>query len=45
MAAPAEVIAWILENSLNGKMPADVEVAGRPGKRPTCFGHFVLAHF
>ena len=34
-----------IENSLNGKMLADVEVAGRPSKWLTYFGHFVLAHF
>ncbi len=36
---------WILENSLNGKMLADVEVAGKPSKWLTYFGCFVLAHF
>ncbi len=36
---------WILENSLNGKMLADVEEKGKPSKWLTCFGHQVLAHF
>jgi hypothetical protein len=36
---------WILENSLNGKMLADVEEKGKPSKWLTCFGHHVLSHF
>ncbi len=36
---------WILENSLNGKMLADVEEKGRPSKWLTYFGHLVLEHF
>lgn len=35
----------ILENSLNGKMLADVEEEGRPSKWLTYFGHLVLDHF
>jgi hypothetical protein len=36
---------WILENSLNGKMLADVEEKGKPSKWLTFFGHRVLLHF
>jgi len=36
---------WILENSLNGKMLADVEEKGNPSKWLTFFGHRVLLHF
>ena len=36
---------WLLENSLNGKMLADVEEKGKPSKWLTCFGHHVLQHF
>ena len=36
---------WILENSLNGKMLADVEEKGKPSRWLTCFGHHVLLHF
>lgn len=36
---------WILENSLNGKMLADVEEKGKPSKWLTCFGYQVLQHF
>ena len=36
---------WILENSLNGKMLADVEQKGKPSKWLTFFGHQVLQHF
>lgn len=36
---------WILENSLNGKMLADVEQKGKPSKWLTYFGHHVLMHF
>jgi hypothetical protein len=36
---------WIMENSLNGKMLADVEEKGKPSKWLTCFGYYVLAHF
>jgi hypothetical protein len=36
---------WILENSLNGKMLADVEEKGKPSKWLTCFGHQILRHF
>jgi hypothetical protein len=36
---------WILENSLNGKMLADVEVVRKPSKWLTYFGSFVLEHF
>ncbi len=36
---------WILENSLNGKMLADVEEKGKPSKWLTYFGHHVLQHF
>ncbi len=37
--------AWILENSLNGKMLADVEEVGKPSKWLTYFGCYTLAHF
>ncbi len=37
--------AWILENSLNGKMLADVEAVGKPSKWLTYFGCYTLAHF
>ncbi len=36
---------WILENSLNGKMLADVEEKGKASKWLTCIGHQVLLHF
>jgi len=36
---------WILENSLNGKMLADVEEKGKPSKWLTYFGHHILMHF
>ncbi len=36
---------WLLENSLNGKMLADVETTGKPSKWLTYFGSFVLNHF
>lgn len=36
---------WILENTLNGKMLADVEEKGKPSKWLTYFGHFVLDRF
>jgi hypothetical protein len=36
---------WILENSLNGKTLADVEIKGKPSKWLTCFGHQILLHF
>jgi hypothetical protein len=36
---------WILENSLNGKMLADVEEKGKPSKWLTYYGHHVLMHF
>ena len=35
----------ILEDSLNGKMLADVEQKGKPSKWLTFFGHHVLMHF
>lgn len=36
---------WCLENSLNGKMWADVEVKGQPSKWLTLFALIVLDHF
>ncbi len=36
---------WILENSLNGKMLADVEEKGKPSKWVTFFALYVLNHF
>jgi hypothetical protein len=36
---------WILENSLNGKMWADVEAGGKPSKWLTWFALRVLTHF
>jgi hypothetical protein len=36
---------WILENSLNGKMWADVEQKGKPSKWITYFALVVLDHF
>jgi hypothetical protein len=36
---------WILENSLNGKMLADVEVKGQPSKWLTLFARYVLKWF
>jgi hypothetical protein len=36
---------WIMENSLNGKMWADVEKKGKPSKWLTYFALFVLDHF
>ena len=36
---------WTLENSLNGKMWADVEEKGKPSKWLTLTAHRVLAHF
>jgi hypothetical protein len=36
---------WIMENSLNGKMWADVEEKGKPSKWLTYFALFVLNHF
>ena len=36
---------WILENSLNGKMLADVEQKGEPSKWLTYFAYYVLKHF
>jgi hypothetical protein len=36
---------WIMENSLNGKMLADVEEKGKPSKWLTYFGYYVLDHF
>jgi hypothetical protein len=36
---------WRLENSLNGKMWADVEVKGQPSKWLTLFALIVLDHF
>jgi hypothetical protein len=36
---------WIMENSLNGKMWADVEVKNQPSKWLTCFALIVLDHF
>lgn len=51
--APLQVIrdkrtaddVWVLENSLNGKMWADVEVKGQPSKWITLFALIVLDHF
>jgi len=37
--------AWVMENSLNGKMRSDVETKGKPSKWLTYFGHYVLNHF
>jgi hypothetical protein len=50
---PLEIIAekmtpdgvWILENSLNGKMRADVEEKGKPSKWITYHALYVLNHF
>jgi len=36
---------WILENTLNGKMRADVEARGKPSKWLTFFARHVLRHF
>lgn len=36
---------WCLENSLNGKMWADVEIKGQPSKWLTLFALIVLDHF
>ncbi len=36
---------WILENSLNGKMLADVEAMGKSSKWLTYFGCYTVAHF
>jgi hypothetical protein len=36
---------WLLENSLNGKVWADVEVKGQPSKWITLFALVVLDHF
>jgi hypothetical protein len=36
---------WCLENSINGKMWADVEVKGQPSKWITLFALIVLDHF
>ena len=36
---------WILENTLNGKMLADVEKKGGPSKWLTYFARYVLRHF
>ncbi len=36
---------WLLENSLNGKMLADVEKKGKPSKWLTFFARYVLRHF
>jgi hypothetical protein len=36
---------WLLENSFNGKMWADVEVKGQPSKWITLFARIVLDHF
>jgi hypothetical protein len=36
---------WILENSMNGKMLADVESKGKPSKWLTYFARYVLKHF
>jgi hypothetical protein len=36
---------WRLENTLNGKMWADVEAKGRPSKWLTLFARIVLDHF
>jgi hypothetical protein len=53
LAGPLQVIrdkrtaggAWLLENSLNGKMWADVEAKGAPSKWLTYRGLYVLDHF
>jgi hypothetical protein len=50
---PLEIIAgkmnpdgvWVLENSLNGKMRADVEEKGKPSKWITYFALYVLSYF
>jgi hypothetical protein len=36
---------WIMQNSLNGKMLADVEEKGKPSKWLTYFACYVLNHF
>ncbi len=36
---------WIMQNSLNGKMLADVEEKGKPSKWLTYFAYYVLNHF
>lgn len=36
---------WIMQNSLNGKMLADVEKKGKPSKWLTYFAYYVLNHF
>jgi hypothetical protein len=36
---------WVMENSLNGKMRADVEAKGKPSKWLTFFALTVLRHF
>jgi hypothetical protein len=36
---------WLLENSFNGKMWADVEVKGQPSKWITLFARVILDHF
>jgi hypothetical protein len=36
---------WVMENSLNGKMWADVEEKGKPSKWVTYFALYVLNHF
>lgn len=53
MKKPLEIIAekmnpdgvWILENSLNGKMRADVEEKGKPSKWITFYAIYVLNHY
>ncbi len=53
LAAPLQAIRdkqtaqgrWLLENSLNGKMLADVESKGQPSKWVTYFARYVLEHF
>jgi hypothetical protein len=53
LAGPLQVIrdrrtadgSWLLENSLNGKMWADVEEKGAPSKWLTYRGLYVLDHF
>ena len=36
---------WVMENSLNGKMWADVEEKGKPSKWITYFALYVQNHF
>ncbi len=53
LARPLKVIrdkqtedgVWIMENSLNGKMLADVEAKGKPSKWVTWMARCVLQHF